>query len=126
MAHTLGAVWVESGYFETMTGARIGNGSDPRAASERTRGDARAALSAIRAAQEARKASDAAAEKRAAAEKAADDERGPERVARRAQSCARLWRARPPEAAAPVAVPGRARRDEAAAWGAAAAARAPR
>ncbi|WP_437327455.1 chorismate-binding protein [Sorangium sp. So ce381] len=71
MAHTLGAVWVEAGYFETMTGARIGDGSDPRAASERTRGDARAALSAIRAAQEARKASDAAAEKRAAAEKAA-------------------------------------------------------
>ncbi|WP_437279631.1 chorismate-binding protein [Sorangium sp. So ce375] len=71
MAHTLGAIWVESGYFETMTGARIGNGSEPGAETERTRVDARAALSAIRAAQEARKASDAAEEKKAAAEKAA-------------------------------------------------------
>ncbi|WP_437590797.1 chorismate-binding protein [Sorangium sp. So ce1000] len=74
MAHTLGAVWVESGYFETMTGAHVGNGSEPRAETERTRRDARGALSAIRAAQEARKASDAAEEKRAAAEKAAADD----------------------------------------------------
>ncbi|AUX39498.1 anthranilate synthase component I [Sorangium cellulosum] len=71
VAHTLGAVWLEEGYFELMTGARIANGSDPGAEAERTRHDARGPLSAIRAAQEARKARDAAEEKRAAAEKAA-------------------------------------------------------
>ncbi|KYF64851.1 anthranilate synthase [Sorangium cellulosum] len=71
VAHTLGAVWIESGYFELMTGARVGNGSEPHAETARTHRDARGALSAIRAAQEARKAHDIAEEKRAAAEKAA-------------------------------------------------------
>ncbi|MGK4007439.1 chorismate-binding protein [Sorangium sp. So ce1036] len=70
MAHTLGAVWLEDGYFEVMSGARIGNESEPRAEAERTRRDARAPLSAIRAAHEARRERDAAEEKRAAAEKA--------------------------------------------------------
>ncbi|WP_437725405.1 chorismate-binding protein [Sorangium sp. So ce861] len=71
IAHTLGAVWSALGYFEVMTGARIGNGSEPRAEAERTRRDARGPLSAIRAAHEARKAHDLAQEKRAAAERAA-------------------------------------------------------
>ncbi|WP_433933383.1 chorismate-binding protein [Sorangium cellulosum] len=71
IAHTLGAVWIESGHFELMTGARVGNGSEPHAETARTHRDARGPLSAIRAAQEARKAHDLAEEKRAAAEKAA-------------------------------------------------------
>ncbi|XXX78112.1 chorismate-binding protein [Sorangium sp. So ce134] len=71
IAHTLGAVWSASGYFEVMTGARIGDGGKPRADVERTHRDARGPLSAIRAAQEARKARDLAEEKKAAAEKAA-------------------------------------------------------
>ncbi|WP_438027104.1 chorismate-binding protein [Sorangium sp. So ce233] len=71
IAHTLGAVWIESGHFELMTGARVGNGSEPDAETAWTHRDARGALSAIRAAQEARKAYDLAEEKRAAAEKAA-------------------------------------------------------
>ncbi|WP_437610871.1 chorismate-binding protein [Sorangium sp. So ce834] len=71
IAHTLGAVWSASGYFEVMTGARIGNGSEPRAEAERTHRDARGPLSAIRAAQEARKAHDLDRAKRAAAERAA-------------------------------------------------------
>ncbi|WP_437677645.1 chorismate-binding protein [Sorangium sp. So ce131] len=81
VAHTLGAVWLEHGYFEMMTGARIGNGSDPDAEAERTRRDARGPLSAIRAAQEARKARDAAEEKKAAAERAAAEKAAAEKAA---------------------------------------------
>ncbi|XXY18878.1 chorismate-binding protein [Sorangium sp. So ce216] len=76
IARALGAVWIDSGYFELMTGARVGDGSEPRAEAERTRRDARGPLSAIRAAQDARKAHDLAEEKRAAAEKAAEDGAG--------------------------------------------------
>ncbi|WP_437999237.1 chorismate-binding protein [Sorangium sp. So ce185] len=81
IAHTLGAVWSAFGYFEVMTGARIGNGSEPRAEAERTRRDARGPLSAIRAAHEARKAHDLAEEKKAAAERAAAEKAAAEKAA---------------------------------------------
>ncbi|WP_437814775.1 chorismate-binding protein [Sorangium sp. So ce1078] len=80
IAHTLGAVWSASGYFEVMTGARIGDGSEPRAEAERTHRDARGPLSAIRAAQEARKAHDIAEEKKAAADKAAAEKAAAEKA----------------------------------------------
>ncbi|WP_437958857.1 chorismate-binding protein [Sorangium sp. So ce119] len=81
IAHALGAVWIEAGHFELMTGARVGNGSEPHAEAARTHRDARGPLSAIRAAQEARKAHDLAEEKRAAAEKAAAEKAAAEKAA---------------------------------------------
>src|SRR5262249_52439114 len=71
LALGLSSIWVEQGELEVTTGSRIGRDSVPQAGVERTRSRARGPLSAIRAAQDARKARDAAAEKKAAAERAA-------------------------------------------------------
>ncbi|WP_437877081.1 chorismate-binding protein [Sorangium sp. So ce513] len=81
IARTLGAVWSDAGYFEVMTGARVGNASEPHAETERTHRDARGPLSAIRAAHEARKARDLAEEKKAAAERAAEEKAEAEKAA---------------------------------------------
>lgn len=75
LAIALRTVVMRRGYFEVGAGAGVVDGSAPEAEAEETRNEARAALAAIRAAQDAVVAREEAAQKRAAAlaEKAAKD-----------------------------------------------------